>query len=97
MPGERRRSRDRAPTGGKDVERRRQARPDDLRHHYAPVPIDGGESMKVVLERPGQGSATEALDTYAHLWPSSDERTRSVVERAWTDAPAERVRSAEGQ
>jgi integrase len=74
-----------------------QARPHDLRHHYASVLIDGGESVKVVQERLGHASATETLDTYSHLWPSSDERTRSVVERAWIDAPAERMRNAEGQ
>lgn len=67
--------------------------PHDLRHHYATVLIDGGESVKVVQERLGHASATETLDTYSHLWPSSDERTRTVVERAWSDAPAERTRN----
>lgn len=64
--------------------------PHELRHHYASVLIDGGGSVKVVQERLGHASATETLDTYPHLWPSSDERTRTVVERAWNDAPAER-------
>lgn len=67
--------------------------PHDLRHHYASILIDGGESVKVVQERLGHASATETLDTYSHLWPSSDERTRTVVERAWNDAPAERTRN----
>jgi integrase len=49
--------------------------------------------VKVVQERLGHASATETLDTYSHLWPSSDERTRTVVERAWNDAPAERTRN----
>lgn len=57
-----------------------------LRHHYASVLIDGGESVKVVQERLGHASAVETLKTYAHLWPSSDERTRSVVEAAWASA-----------
>lgn len=67
--------------------------PHDLRHHYASILIDGGESVKVVQERLGHASATETLDTYSHLWPSSDERTRTVVERAWNGAPAESSRN----
>lgn len=66
--------------------------PHDLRHHYASILIDGGESVKVVQERLGHASATETLDTYSHLWPSSDERTRTVVERAWDAAPAKHAR-----
>jgi integrase len=64
-----------------------------LRHHYASVLIDGGESVKVVQERLGHASAVETLKTYSHLFPSSDERTRSVVEAAWTPAPADSVRT----
>lgn len=62
--------------------------PHDLRHHYASVPIVGGESVKVVRERLGNASAIETLGTCPYLWPSSDQRTRTVVERAWADAPA---------
>ncbi len=54
-----------------------------LRHHYASVLIDGGESVKVVQERLGHSSPEETLRTYAHLMPASEQRTRSVVERAW--------------
>ncbi len=56
-----------------------------LRHHYASVLIDGGESVKVVQERLGHSSAEETLRTYAHLMPQSDQRTRSVVELAWSE------------
>lgn len=49
--------------------------------------------MHVVQERLGHASATETPNTYLHLWPSSDERTRTAVERAWADAPAERPRN----
>ena len=52
----------------------------DLRHHYASVLIAGGESVKVVQERLGHASATETLDTYAHLWPDDEDRTRQVVQ-----------------
>ncbi len=47
--------------------------------------IDGGESVKVVQERLGHASPEETLRTYAHLMPASEQRTRSVVERAWAD------------
>lgn len=54
-----------------------------LRHHYASVLIDGGESVKVVQERMGHASPEETLKVYAHLMPASEQRTRSVVETAW--------------
>lgn len=63
-----------------------------LRHHYASILIDGGESVTVVQERLGHSSAVETLKTYAHLWPASEERTRQVVERAWS-APADSLRT----
>jgi integrase len=69
----------------------------ELRHHYASVLIDGGESVKVVQERLGHASAVETLKTYAHLWPSSDERTRQVVERAWASSADSMRTGGEGQ
>ncbi len=54
----------------------------ELRHYYASLLIDGGESVKVVQKRLGHASAEETLNTYAHLWPDSEDRTRSVVEAA---------------
>ena len=54
-----------------------------LRHHHAPVLIDGGQSVKVVQERLGHACADETLRTYSHLMPASEQRTRSVVESAW--------------
>ena len=52
----------------------------DLRHFYASLLIHHGESVKVVQARLGHASASETLDTYAHLWPESDERTRNAVD-----------------
>jgi integrase len=54
----------------------------ELRHYYASLLIDGSESVKVVQKRLGHGGADETLNTYAHLWPDSEDRTRSVVEAA---------------
>lgn len=52
----------------------------DLRHFYASLLIRYGESVKVVQERLGHASATETLDTYSHLWPDSEDRTRAAID-----------------
>jgi integrase len=54
-----------------------------LRHTYASVLIDGGESATVVARRLGHANPSETLRTYSHLWPDSDERTRQVVDSAF--------------
>ena len=38
--------------------------------------------MKVVQERLGHASATETLDTYSHLFPDEEDRTRAAVDAA---------------
>jgi integrase len=57
-----------------------------LRHHYASLLIRHGESVKTVQARLGHASASETLDTYSHLWPDSEERTREAVDLAWRGA-----------
>jgi integrase len=52
----------------------------DLRHYYASLLIRHGESVKTVQARLGHASAAETLDTYSHLWPDSDDRTREAVD-----------------
>jgi integrase len=52
----------------------------DLRHDYASLLIRHGESVKVVQKRLGHESAVETLDTYSHLWPDSEDRTREAVD-----------------
>ncbi len=42
--------------------------------------IRHGESVKVVQSRLGHASAAETLDTYSHLWPDSDDRTREAID-----------------
>ena len=42
--------------------------------------IRHGESVKVVQERLSHATAAETLDTYAHLWPDSEDRTRDAVD-----------------
>ncbi len=65
-----------------------------LRHYYASLLIRYGESVKTVQARLGHASAAEALDTYSHLWPDSDDRTREAVD-AVLGATADSLRTAE--
>lgn len=64
-----------------------------LRHYYASLLIRHGESVKTVQARLGHASAAETLDTYSHLWPDSDDRTRDAVD-AVLGARADSVRTA---
>ena len=59
-----------------------------LRHYYASLLIRHGESVKVVQSRLGHASAAETLDTYSHLWPDSEDRTRAAVDRCSATSPA---------
>ncbi|WP_037678877.1 tyrosine recombinase XerC [Streptomyces albus] len=54
----------------------------DLRHYYASLLIASGADVKVVQHRLRHSSAKTTLDTYGHLWPDSDESTRTAVEAA---------------
>jgi integrase len=51
-----------------------------LRHYYASLLIAHGESVKVVQARLGHSTATETHDTYGHLWPDTEDRTRVAVD-----------------
>jgi integrase len=51
-----------------------------LRHYFASLLIRHGESVKTVQARLGHASAVETLDTYSHLWPDSDDQTRSAID-----------------
>jgi integrase len=64
-----------------------------LRHYYASLLIRHGESVKTVQDRLGHASAVETLDTYSHLWPDSDDRTREAVDAALGQILADSVRT----
>lgn len=55
----------------------------DLRHYFASALIRYGESVTAVQARLGHASAKETLDTYSHLWPDSEDRTRAAVADAF--------------
>ena len=50
-----------------------------LRHYYASALIHHGASVTVVQHRLGHSTPTETLNTYAHLWPDSDEETVKAI------------------
>jgi len=50
-----------------------------LRHFYASALISSGESVKVVQERLGHGTAGVTLDVYGHLFPGDEDRTRATI------------------
>jgi integrase len=64
----------------------------DLRHYYASLLISEGADVKVVQARLRHASAKTTLDTYAHLWPDTEESTRAAtgkviaarVDSSWT-------------
>lgn len=66
-----------------------------LRHRYASVLLDAGESIKAVSEYLGHASAAFTLKTYTHLMPASEERTRAAIDAAWCGPSAARP-AAEG-
>jgi integrase len=51
-----------------------------LRHFYASLLIRHGELVKSVQMRLGHAFASETLNTYSHLWPDSEDRTRAAVD-----------------
>jgi integrase len=59
----------------------------DLRHYYASLLIRHGESVKTVQRRLGHATAAETLDTYSHLWPDSDDRTREAIDAVFEVVP----------
>ena len=56
-----------------------------LRHYYASLLIRHGESVTTVQARLGHKTAKETLDTYSHLGPDSEDRTRAAVDSVLGD------------
>jgi integrase len=70
----------------------------DLRHFYASGLIAAGCDVVTVQRALGHASATVTLSTYAHLWPSAEDRTRSAAAGLMAAAlcPADSLRTQEG-
>ncbi|WP_327136827.1 site-specific integrase [Streptomyces sp. NBC_01340] len=54
-----------------------------LRHFYASVLLDAGESIKALSEYLGHHDPSFTLRTYTHLMPNSEARTRAAVDRVF--------------
>ena len=52
----------------------------DLRHFYASGLIAAGCDVVTVQRSLGHAKATTTLNTYAHLWPTAEDRTRKAVQ-----------------
>lgn len=52
----------------------------DLRHFYASGLIAAGCDVVTVQRSLGHSKATTTLNTYAHLWPTAEHRTRRAAE-----------------
>ena len=68
----------------------------DLRHFYASALIRHGESVKTIQARLGHKSAVVTLDTYGHLWPDSEDRTRRALDEVLGATVSPSCHAAEG-
>ncbi len=59
-----------------------------LRHYYASVLLDAGESIRALAEHLGHADPGFTLRTYTHLMPSSEDRTRRAVDDAFRSSRA---------
>lgn len=62
----------------------------ELRHFFASVLLDQGESIKAVAEWLEHSDPSFTLKTYTHLMPSSDERTKGVIDSLYSRRDANR-------
>ena len=60
----------------------------DLRHYLASMLIASGADVKVVQARLRHASAKTTLDIYAHLWPDSDESSRTAIDAVMQERAA---------
>ena len=61
----------------------------DLRHFYASGLIASGCDVVTVQRALGHAKATTTLNTYAHLWPTADDRTRKAANGLFAAATAD--------
>jgi integrase len=66
-----------------DIVRQRQNGMHALRHFYASVLLDAGESIKALAEYLGHADPGFTLRTYTHLMPNSEERTRRAIDQVF--------------
>jgi integrase len=67
----------------------------DLRHFYASGLIAAGCDVVTVQRALGHAKATTTLNTYAHLWPTAEDRTRAAANALMALAGADYLRTTE--
>ena len=65
----------------------------DLRHFYASGLIAAGCDVVTVQRALGHGSASVTLNTYAHLWPDTNDRTRQAARDMYRQVTAYPLRT----
>ena len=66
----------------------------DLRHYCASGLIAAGCDVVTVQRAMGHGAASFTLNTYSHLWPRAEDRTRNAAAQMLTEAlTADQVRT----
>lgn len=65
-----------------------------LRHYFASVLLDAGESIRALADYLGHSDPGFTLRTYTHLMPTSEDRTRQAVDAAFSSTRAQRAPKA---
>ncbi len=71
----------------------------DLRHFYASGLIAAGCDVVTVQRALGHAKATTTLNTYSHLWPSAEDKTRKAAATLAAEVlgiPADSLRTERG-
>ena len=66
--------------------------PHSLRHFYASGLIASGADVATVQRALGHSSPSITLDTYTHLWPTAEDRTRSAASALMAQVTGSNVR-----
>lgn len=67
----------------------------DLRHFYASGLIAAGCDVVTVQRAMGHKDATTTLNTYSHLWPKAEDRTRKAAQQMMTQSTAGQLRATD--
>jgi integrase len=65
-----------------------------LRHFYASVLLDAGESIRALADYLGHADPGFTLRVYTHLMPSSEDRARTAMDKALRSAASEVIASS---
>ncbi|MGZ4664070.1 MAG: integrase [Frankiaceae bacterium] len=58
--------------------------------------IEKGQNPKVIQARLGHASIEETFDTYGHLFPADEDRTRQAIDDAFGELPEDGTSEGQG-